>query len=190
MDLAQYRARVFNSYALVAYIPDPLGSFLDDLSRTLVPGCCAHAHVTLLPPRHLNGSVEQALEVLSAQSRTIAPFELQITDIEIFNVTSVIYANIGLGRERLLELHKQLNIGALHYRERFAFHPHVTVAIDTEHEDITELADEARRRWWEYSHSRRFTVESFNLVHNVAMKDWEEIAVYDLVGTAHSKQEC
>ncbi len=190
MDLAQYRARICDSYALVAYIPDPLGGFLDDLSRCLVPGCHTHSHVTVLPPRHLNGTVEEALEVLSAQTRTIAPFELQITDIEIFNVTSVIYANIGLGRERLLELHKKLNVGALHYEERFAFHPHVTLAIDTEHEDIGELADEARKRWREYAGSRRFLVETFNFVHNVAMKDWEEIAVYDLVGAAHSRQEC
>lgn len=189
MDLAQYRARVFNSYALVTYIPEPLGSFLDSLSCSLVPGCRSHSHVTLLPPRHLSGSVEEALETLSAQTRTIAPFELQITSIDIFNVTSVIYANIGLGRERLLELHKKLNVGALHYDERFAFHPHVTLAIDTEHEDIGELADEARKRWSEYTHSRCFLVETFNFVHNVAAKDWEEIAVYDLVGNAHSKQE-
>ena len=190
MDLAHYRARVFNSYALVSYIPEPLGSFLDTLSCSLVPGCRSHAHVTLLPPRHLNGSLEEALEVLSAKTRTIAPFELQITDIQIFNVTSVIFANIGLGRDRLLELHQQLNVGALHYEECFPFHPHVTLAIDTEHEDISELADEARRRWMEYPHSRRFLVESFNFVHNVAVKDWEEIAAYDLVGNAHSRQEC
>ncbi|MCC6264173.1 MAG: 2'-5' RNA ligase family protein [Bryobacterales bacterium] len=190
MDLAQYRARVFNSYALVTYIPEPLGRFLDNLSCSLVPGCRSHSHVTLLPPRHLNGTVEEAIETLSVQTRTIAPFELQITDIEIFNATSVIFANIGLGRDRLLELHKQLNIGALRYEERFPFHPHVTLAIDTEHEDISELADEARRRWSEYGRSRRFLVENFNFVHNVAVNDWEELAVYDLVGNAHSKQEC
>ncbi len=190
MDLAQYRARVFNSYALVTYIPEPLGRFLDTLSCSLVPGCRSHSHVTLLPPRHLNGSVEEAIETLAVQTRTIAPFELQITDIEIFNATSVIFANIGLGRDRLLELHRQLNIGALRYEERFPFHPHVTLAIDTEHEDISELADEARRRWNEYGRSRRFLVENFNFVHNVAVNDWEELAVYDLVGNAHSKQEC
>jgi 2'-5' RNA ligase len=187
MDLAQYRARVIDSYALVTYIPDPLGSFLDELSRSLIPGCSAHAHVTLLPPRHLNGTVEEAKEVLSTESRTISPFELQITDIEIFDITSVIYANIGLGRSRLLEIHKQLNVGALAFHEQFAYHPHVTLAIDTDHADIYALADRAREHWHEYSGSRRFVVDALHFVHNVGMKDWEEIAVYDLVGAAHSQ---
>ncbi len=190
MDLAQYRARVLNSYALVAYIPDPLGAFLDDLSRSLVPGCQTHAHVTILPPRHINGVVEDALDVLARETRTIAPFELQVSEIKIFDVTSVIYASVGLGRDRVIELHKKLNVDALYSEERFAFHPHVTLVIDSEHADIHALAGEARRRWSEFPKSRRFLVESFHFVHNVALNDWEEIAVYDLVGTAHSRQEC
>ncbi|MCZ2155324.1 MAG: 2'-5' RNA ligase family protein [Bryobacterales bacterium] len=190
MDLAQYRARVLDSYALVAYIPNPLGGFLDDLSRSLVPGSQSHAHVTVLPPRHLSGGSDEALEVLARETRTIAPFELQVSEIKIFDVTSVIYASIGLGRDRLIELHDQLNVGALHSEERFAFHPHVTLVIDSENADIGALAEEARRRWREFPGSRRFLVESFHFVHNVALNDWEEIAVYDLVGTAHSKQEC
>ena len=42
---------VVNSFSLVAYIPDPLRKFLDDLRRELVPGCVPNAHVTILPPR-------------------------------------------------------------------------------------------------------------------------------------------
>src|ERR1035438_9490908 len=42
-----------NVFALVIYIHDPLGSFLDDLRRQLVPGCNPHAHVSVLPPRPL-----------------------------------------------------------------------------------------------------------------------------------------
>ncbi len=42
-----------NVFALVIYIPDPLGRFLDDLRTALVPGCNPHAHVSVLPPRPL-----------------------------------------------------------------------------------------------------------------------------------------
>ena len=42
-----------NVFALVIYIPDPLGRFLDDLRTELVPGCNPHAHVSVLPPRPL-----------------------------------------------------------------------------------------------------------------------------------------
>ena len=51
-----------NSYALVSYIPDPLRRFLDDLRRELVPGCVPAAHVTVLPPRPLSGTVEEAID--------------------------------------------------------------------------------------------------------------------------------
>ena len=39
-----------NVFALVVYIPDPLGRFLDDLRRELVPHYNPHAHVSVLPP--------------------------------------------------------------------------------------------------------------------------------------------
>ena len=42
-----------NVYALVIYIPDPLGRFLDHLRRELVPAYKPHAHVSVLPPRPL-----------------------------------------------------------------------------------------------------------------------------------------
>ena len=38
-------------FALVSYIPDPLGAFLDDLRLKLAPKCKPHAHITILPPR-------------------------------------------------------------------------------------------------------------------------------------------
>lgn len=189
MDLAQYRARVIDSYALVAYIPNPLGEFLDSLSRTLVPGCHIHSHVTLLPPRHLKGTIDEAMDVLDAGTRTICPFELQITDIQIFDVTSVLYANVGHGRARLIDVYRHMNTGVLQHDEQFPYHPHVTLAIDTAHADIHALAAEARQLWKDYPHSRRFVVETLTFVHNVGMKQWEEVSVYDLVGAAHSHNE-
>ena len=42
-----------NVFALVIYIPDPLGRFLDDLRKELVPDYQPHAHVSVLPPRTL-----------------------------------------------------------------------------------------------------------------------------------------
>ena len=42
-----------NVFALVIYIPGPLGKFLDDLRRELVPSYNPHAHVSVLPPRPL-----------------------------------------------------------------------------------------------------------------------------------------
>jgi hypothetical protein len=42
-----------NVFALVIYIPGPLGLYLDELRRDLVPDYDPHAHVSVLPPRTL-----------------------------------------------------------------------------------------------------------------------------------------
>ena len=58
-----------NVFALVIYIPDPLGRFLDDLRRELVPGCNPHAHVSVLPPRPLAVDWQVASEQVKALRR-------------------------------------------------------------------------------------------------------------------------
>ncbi len=183
MDLARYRARVLDSYALVAYLPQPIGSFFDNLSRQLVPGCTPRSHITLLPPRHLSGSEEEAKATLQRVTASLAPFELEITTIEIFDVTSVIYADIGAGRDRLLEIHRELNVDALAYQEHFAFHPHVTLVISAEPGNVHSLLEEARLEWAAYAEERRFKVDHLHFVHNVAPEYWEDVSSYPLEAT-------
>src|SRR5579872_6687050 len=86
-----------NVFALVVYIPGPLGSFLDDLRRELVPHYNPHAHVSVLPPRPLAVDWPQASEQVRALARTWKPFDVELTRIGIFPVTNVIYIEIGEG---------------------------------------------------------------------------------------------
>src|ERR1035438_4772117 len=89
-----------NVFALVIYIPDPLGRFLDDLRRELAPHPNPHAHVTVLPPRPL---------AAAGQARALtegwAPFEIELAGLQIFPVTNVIYIQIGAGAEELWRMH-------------------------------------------------------------------------------------
>ena len=69
-----------NIFALVIYIPDPLGGFLDDLRRELTPGCNPHAHISVLPPRPLNvdwrvasGDARAVLEAVPAVRASSLP---------------------------------------------------------------------------------------------------------------------
>ena len=86
-----------NVYALVIYIPDPLGRFLDDLRRELVPGCNPHAHVSVLPPRPLAVDWQVAGEQVRACAASRAPFDIVLGRIGIFPVTNVIYLELGEG---------------------------------------------------------------------------------------------
>ena len=87
-----------NVFALVIYIPDPLGRFLDDLRRELVPGCNPHAHVSVLPPRPLAVDWQVASEQVRQCAAARPPFEIALERIRMFPVTNVIYIELGQGR--------------------------------------------------------------------------------------------
>src|SRR3954452_23412887 len=93
-----------NVFALVIYIPPPLGRFLDDLRRELVPHYNPHAHVSVLPPRPLQVAWETASDEARTLIEGMAPFDVELTTIEMFERTEVIYIGIGSGAPQLYEL--------------------------------------------------------------------------------------
>src|SRR5947209_13128514 len=86
-----------NVFALVIYIPGPLGQFLDDLRRELVPGCNPHAHVSVLPPRSLAVDWHIASEQVRSCARQWTPFDITLGRIERFSITDVIYIDLSAG---------------------------------------------------------------------------------------------
>jgi hypothetical protein len=68
-----------NVFALVIYIPNPLGRFLDDLRLALVPDCNPHAHVSVLPPRPIAGDWQVAREQARGLAASWKPFEITLT---------------------------------------------------------------------------------------------------------------
>src|SRR6185295_1158032 len=169
-----------NSFALVAYLPDPLGKFLDDLRRELVPGCAPRAHVTVLPPRPLSSAPQTAMETLRRLLPDCSPFQIGLAEIEVFPVTDVVYLGIGSGLQNLIEMHRMLNVGPLKYREPFSYHPHITLAQDLTHPQSVELAALTRRRWSEYRGSRAFSVESLVFVQNLGGNLWTDLERFQL----------
>src|SRR4029077_417644 len=87
-----------NSFALVSYIPDPLAGFLDKLRQELVPNCFLRAHVTILPPRPISSSPEAAWQMVQAFVPLFRPFEVEVTNVDVFPISDVIYINISVGR--------------------------------------------------------------------------------------------
>ena len=173
--------KLLNCFALVSYIPDPLGRFLDDLRRKLVPGCKPHAHVTILPPRPIKGSIETASWEISRRIQDFGPFEIKLSDIEIFPVTDVVYVSIGGGLDSLLEMHEGLNEGVVQFKEPFAYHPHITLAQELPAGTAPQIAAEAQRCWEEYSGDRSFDVETLWFVQNTSTKDWIDLSHHSLV---------
>ncbi|MCI0353558.1 MAG: 2'-5' RNA ligase family protein, partial [Acidobacteria bacterium] len=83
-------------YAVVAYVRNPVGRFVEALRREVYPEH-GHlpAHLTLLPPRCLNGSEEAALETLGQICATVEPFEVSLSEVESFiPVTPTVFIRV------------------------------------------------------------------------------------------------
>lgn len=165
-----------NSFALVSYIPEPLAGFLDRLRCELVPNCFLRAHVTILPPRPIDSAPEKAWTQLREAAYSLEPIDVELSHIEIFPVSDVIYVALGPGRERLMQLHDLLNTGRVAYKEPFLFHPHVTLAQNLSPDEVDELSVVARKRWTEYSGPRGFRVETITFVQNTRWHGWIDLA--------------
>jgi len=168
--------RTLSQFALVSYIPGPLGRFLDRLRLELTPDCHPNAHVTVLPPRPVVAELKEAVEHLVEDSALFPPFDIELGDIDVFPISSVIYLSVRRGEHEIRALHEILNSGPVRFDCSFPYHPHVTIAQDFPPERLEELARLARQRWAEYHGSRKFTVERLAFVQNVAPLTWVDVA--------------
>lgn len=165
-----------NQYALVAYIDGRLGDFLLNLRQEIVPGCKLRSHVSILPPRPLAGSEAEATEFVRASSRRHAAFEVELSEIEVFPVTNVIYIAIGSGLPSLHAMHGELNSNALAYAEPFQYHPHITLAQEISEVEHPAALQLCQARWREYSGPRHFAVETLTFVQNTTHRGWLDLA--------------
>jgi len=173
-----------NLFALVIYVPDPLGRFLDNLRRELVPHDNPHAHVSVLPPRPLRVDWPQA----SAQVRTLTdswnPFDIELTNIDVFPVTDVVYIELGGGASELRRMHAAMNRSALDFVEPFSYHPHLTLAQEIAQTSVAGMRNLAAQRWRDYQGPRSFRAERAVLVQNTLNNCWIDLAEYSLGAVA------
>lgn len=162
-------------YALVIYLPDPLGAFLDHLRLQMVPDCNPHAHISVLPPRTV-ASPEAAVERAHSVLGRLPEFEIDLGRIEKFKDTDVIYISVERGADQLREMHRTLNHDALSFPEPFVYHPHVTLAQEFDPSQLDRLLDVAARKWRAYPHPRTFRASRAVFVRNPQGKYWEDLA--------------
>jgi len=169
-----------NLFALVIYIPDPLGGFLDDLRRELVPHDNPHAHVSVLPPRPLAVEWPIASQQVRALTDSWNPFDVELTEIQVFPVTDVVYLELGRGASELRRMHAAMDCNALEFPEPFVYHPHVTLAQEVKPQQVSALRDLAIRRWQDYKGPRHFRAERAVLVQNTLHDCWIDLDEYAL----------
>jgi 2'-5' RNA ligase len=173
-----------NVFALVIYIPDPLGRFLDDLRRDLVPGCNPHAHVSVLPPRPLAVDWQVAGEQVRVCAGNWVPFDIVLQRLRIFPVTNVIYLELGEGVTEMFRIHAAMNSQALEFDEPFSYHPHITLAQEIPPGHVAAVSRRAQELWDGYTGPRSFRAERTALVQNTLGNCWVDLAEFSLGAVA------
>jgi 2'-5' RNA ligase len=164
-----------NLFSLVTYLPEPLGSFIDQLRGELVPGCSLRAHVTVLPPRPLSRPADEVGARIRSALEEFDPFELRLGDVEIFTMSSVVYLALAKGIDDMRCLHDALNADAAPFAEPFPFHPHVTLAQQISPDQVPDVFEHARYRWAEFSHKRSFLVDHATFVQAINLYCWVDL---------------
>ena len=173
-----------NVFALVIYIPDPLGRFLDDLRLQLVPDCNPHAHVSVLPPRPLAVDWQVAGEQVRECAANWAPFDIVLERLRIFPVTNVIYLELGRGAAEMCGIHAAMNSQALEFDEPFAYHPHITLAQEIPPDKVAQVNRLAQELWDGYTGPRSFRAERTAFVQSTLGNTWIDLAEFSLGAVA------
>jgi 2'-5' RNA ligase len=165
-------------YAVVAYIRQPVGEFVEQLGRDLNP---PHpelpAHITILPPRELQGTEAAASELITQICRTVEPFELVLGDVETFcPTTSTVFIRVAHAAYRMRELHDRLNSGALFYKEPWPYMPHLTIAKMSCDQDSLAAAQKARGEWAIYPGPKTIAIDQLTFVRQrEILYSWEDL---------------
>jgi len=167
-------------YALIGFIPGPLGDYLDLMRQELIPGCPFRSHVTILPPRKLRGAPGDLSADLARRLEIMEALEISIGEIEVFAATNVIYLAIQTGREALDCAHDLLAQGVFASEEPYPFHPHITLAQEFPAGRLVEFLARARVLWAEWRKERRFVLERLSFVRGLDLSTWEHISEHEL----------
>jgi 2'-5' RNA ligase len=169
-----------NSFSLVAYVPEPLGGFIERLRQEIQPGYKGSSHLTFLPPRPRDVPQEQVRSQLEAGLRNQPAFRVELRDVRVFPVSEAVHLSVGAGRIEAKRIHGLLHRGNLCCQESFEYHPHVTLAHDLDPANVAAAAELAKLRWQEYSGTRDFLVDHVTLVQNTIENIWTNLGEFAL----------
>ena len=168
--------RLINSYAVVAYIRSEAADFIDSVRCELTPGCPHHAHITVLRPRPLRITTEEAAERCRRILPRFDPFDTRLGEVSTFESSKVIKISLESGLPEFHTLHDILNDGPLAHADEYEFVPHVTVCHEAEGDCFDALVETAKERWDAYEGSRIVRVEQLTLVQQREDGVWTDLA--------------
>jgi len=165
-------------YALVAYVRNAVGEFVENLRQELHPDL-PHlpAHLTILPPRRLQGGELSALEIVEDICAQAERFEGTLGKVETFiPVTPTVFIRVAHAAYRMRELHDRLNTHALAAEEEWPYMPHLTVVKISSEELAQQAYIFARDRWAQFVGNRCVQVSELTFVREREPNCWVDLA--------------
>jgi 2'-5' RNA ligase len=176
-------------YAVVAYVRNGLGKFVESLRHEVDPAY-GHlpAHITVLPPRCLQGSEGAARATLEQLCRDQSPFQIVLGDVESFVPrTPVVFVQVAHAAYKMRELHDRLNTGPLLYDEPWPYMPHLTIIKSEAPEHAQAVLPGIRQRWADYQGARQVFIADLCFVRQTQGPHWEDLALIPLGGNPPPK---
>jgi len=167
-----------HTFAVVSYLSGQPAEFINGFRRRLNPVYGEWlAHLSVLPPRRLSGSVEDCLALLRRQCEQIAPLDVALDGVSTFwPVSGVVYLSISEGYQELVALHDLLNVETMQSREAHRYVPHITVAQELDESSTHSVHEEVARAWSDLAQPFRLRVDSLVLVEQAAPNQWIDVA--------------
>jgi 2'-5' RNA ligase len=165
-------------YALVAYVRNPVGEFVEHLRRQLHPELPHLAtHLTVLPPRILQGTELSARESLEDVCSQVEPFTVTLGDVETFiPVTPTVFIRVAHAAYRVRELHDRLNTKSLAAQEEWPYMPHLTIVKMSAEAQAQKAYRVACKRWSHFEGSRDIQVSELTFVREEEQNCWVDLA--------------
>lgn len=176
---------LINSFSLVAYLPEPIARFVEQV-RHYVPTAKSQpdedtrAHLTILPPWPLACLAERAAADLEQAVAHFQPFFVRLGAVRVFPRSDVLYLSIQEGAQELENLHEALSRGRLRFLEYFDYHPHVTLARFVPATEMERAATRAAAEWGAYVGPRRFLLDRVTLVQSTRQNHWRNLREFRL----------
>jgi 2'-5' RNA ligase len=164
-------------YALVAYVRNAMGRFVEEMRRDLHPDhthLCAH--ITILPPRTICGTEADAIEELRKTISQQDAFKVVLGEVETFHPTTpTVFIRVARFAHRIREMHDALNSGPLNCGEQWPFMPHLTIVKMPAPEQTAGALDSARKRWGAYAGPREIEITELTFVREGANNQWIDL---------------
>jgi 2'-5' RNA ligase len=164
-------------YALVTYLRNPIGEFVEHLRQELHP-TTQHmaAHLTILPPRELRSTEQAAVEFLEEACSRVIPFTVELGDVETFlPTTATVFIQVKRAAYRMRELHDQLCGRGLQCTEIWPYIPHLTILKTEDDAEARAAYKIAHERWAQFTGRRDVLVEKLMFVKETD-GCWQDVA--------------